>query len=94
MINQIVPPALKFWLLFLLIFLVLGYGVVASIGFGAIAGLATGILRTWWITPGGEPTNLELPAPIRQFSRQLRQTPSRFPTLFKGPERRYPGPRR
>jgi len=93
-IDRIVPPALRFWLLFLLIFLVLGYGILPSIGFGAIAGLSAGILRAWWITPGGEPTNLELPAPIRQFSRQLRQNPSGFPSLFRRPERRYPGPRR
>lgn len=94
--NQLRPPTFKIWLLFLLLFLILGYGPLPSAFFGLVAGLAGGIVATWWVTPGGEPKQVELPAPIRQFSRQLRQTPSRLPLrgFFRRTETRYPGPRR
>lgn len=92
MINRIIPPALKLWLLFLFLYLLLGYGVISSIFFGVVAGLAGGTLIAWWITPGGEPQKLDLPDPLRQLGRQLRQTPSRFslPDFFKKTDRRYP----
>ncbi|XGB43078.1 MAG: hypothetical protein LVS60_04570 [Nodosilinea sp. LVE1205-7] len=46
----------------------------------------------WWITPGGEPKKPDVPQPLRQLGRQLRQTPSRFslPDFFKKTDRRYP----
>jgi hypothetical protein len=94
--NQMGPSTLKIWLLFLLLFLMLGYGPIPSILFGLVAGVAGGIVATWWVSPGGEPKEVELPAPIRQFSRQLRKTPSRLSLggLFRRTESRYPGPRR
>ncbi|MEB3289278.1 MAG: hypothetical protein VKI82_05150 [Leptolyngbya sp.] len=94
--HQMGPPTLKIWLLFLLLFLVLGYGPIPSILLGLVAGMAGGVVATWWVSPGGEPTPVELPAPIQQFSRQLRQTPSRLSLrgLFRRTESRYPGPRR
>lgn len=69
MADKIIPPALKIWLAFLFIFLLLGYGVVPSILLGAVAGFAGGTINAWWMTPGGEPTTaLELPAPLRQLN--------------------------
>lgn len=96
MSNKIVPSALKIWLGFLLVFLLLGYEIIPSIALGAVAGFAGGLVATWWVSPGGEPKEAELPAPIRQFGRQLRETPSRLPFrgFFRRTESRYPGPRR
>ncbi|NJL44590.1 MAG: hypothetical protein HC922_00220, partial [Leptolyngbyaceae cyanobacterium SM2_3_12] len=54
MVDKIVPPALQIWLVFLFIFLLLGYGVLPSIFFGAVAGLAGGTLSAWWKTPVAE----------------------------------------
>ena len=79
MVDKIVPPALKLWLAFIFIFLLIGYDIIPSIAFGAIAGFAGGMIQAWWTTPGGVPTRTELPEPIRQFSRQIRETPSRLP---------------
>jgi hypothetical protein len=92
-VDKIVPPALKLWLAFLFLFLVLGYGVVPSIVLGAIAGFAGGTMVAWWATPGGEPTSaLELPAPLRQLS------PSQIPlrNFFRrgGSQQRLPRARR
>ncbi|MGB3201425.1 MAG: hypothetical protein WBA99_11005 [Nodosilinea sp.] len=68
MADKIIPPALKIWLAFLFLFLLLGYDVVPSILLGAIAGFAGGTIQAWWMTPGGEPTTtLELPARLRQL---------------------------
>jgi hypothetical protein len=96
MSNKIVPPALKIWLIFLFVFLVLGYGIIPSILFGFVAGLAGGTVTTWWQTPGGEPKDVPLPAPIRQFSQQLRETPAWLPFggFFRRSQRRFPGTRR
>ncbi|HIK44861.1 MAG TPA: hypothetical protein IGR64_08210 [Leptolyngbyaceae cyanobacterium M65_K2018_010] len=96
MTNKIVPALLKTWLTFLLVFLVLGYDIIPSIGFGAIAGLAGGLVSAWWVTPGGEPREIELPAPIQALGRQLRQTPERLPLggFFRRGNRRSPSPRR
>ncbi|MFM7470721.1 MAG: hypothetical protein ACKO5P_04340 [Nodosilinea sp.] len=92
MINRIIPSALKLWLVFLFVYLALGYSIIASIFFGVVAGLAGGTLMAWWITPGGEPQKPDVPQPLRQLGRQLRQTPSRFslPDFFKKTDRRYP----
>jgi hypothetical protein len=90
-VDKIVPPAFKLWLLFLGLFLLLGYGVVPSILFGALAGFAGGTIHAWWSTPGGEPSSpLELPAslrrlsptqlPLRKFFRQDRR-PERTPRV-------------
>jgi hypothetical protein len=79
MVDKIIPPALKIWLGFLFGFLLLGYAILPSILFGAIAGLAGGTIWAWWITPGGEPKEMELPTPLRQFGRQIRKTPERLP---------------
>lgn len=48
--DKIFPVALKLWLVFLLAFLLLGYEIVPSIIFGAIAGLAGGTVSAWWQT--------------------------------------------
>ncbi|WOD41965.1 hypothetical protein [Nodosilinea sp. E11] len=69
MADKIIPPALKIWLAFLFLFLLLDYGIVPSILLGALAGFAGGTIRAWWTTPGGEPTTtLELPASLRQLN--------------------------
>jgi hypothetical protein len=68
MIDKIIPPAFKLWLVFLFTFLLLGYDVVPSILLGVVAGFAGGTVIAWWHTPGGEPTTtLELPASLKQF---------------------------
>ncbi|TVP67603.1 MAG: hypothetical protein EA342_07870 [Leptolyngbya sp. LCM1.Bin17] len=97
MADKIIPRALKIWLGFLFVFLLLGYGIIPSIGFGAIAGVAGGTIGAWWITPGGEPRNLDLPEPIRKLSRQIRQTPEWLPfrqVLDRNRGRRYSRSRR
>lgn len=55
MTDLIVPSALRIWLLFLLLFALLGYSVTASILFGAMGGFAGGLVSAWWHAPGGEP---------------------------------------
>ncbi|MEM7063764.1 MAG: hypothetical protein AAF572_11440 [Cyanobacteria bacterium P01_B01_bin.77] len=55
MTDLIVPVALRIWLVFLLIFVLLGYSVTASILFGAIGGFAGGLVSAWWNALGGEP---------------------------------------
>ncbi|MGF1520259.1 MAG: hypothetical protein ACFCVB_21000 [Nodosilinea sp.] len=86
MADKIIPPALKLWLVFLFVFLLLDYGTVPSILLGALAGLAGGTVRAWWITPGGEPTrSLELPATLRQLSK--RQLPLKNLFRRSGDER-------
>ncbi|NJL47444.1 MAG: hypothetical protein HC929_08060 [Leptolyngbyaceae cyanobacterium SM2_5_2] len=94
--NKIIPPALKIWLAFLFVFLALGYDIIPSILFGFVAGLAGGTVTAWWQTPGGEPKEIALPAPIQQISRQLRDTPARLPFggFFRRSQRRFPGTRR
>lgn len=55
MTDLIVPAALRLWLVFLLVFALLGYSVTASILFGAMGGFAGGLVSAWWHAPGGEP---------------------------------------
>lgn len=55
MTDLIVPTALRMWLVFLLLFALLGYSVTASILFGAMGGFAGGLVSAWWYAPGGEP---------------------------------------
>jgi hypothetical protein len=90
--DKIIPPALKIWLAFLFLFLLLGYEVVPSILLGAIAGFAGGTIQAWWITPGGEPTTtLELPVSLRQLN------PKRLPLgnfFRRGRSQRVPRARR
>jgi hypothetical protein len=60
MTDLIVPAALRIWLLFLLVFSLLGYSVLFSILFGALGGFAGGVVTAWWQSQGGEPLPLEL----------------------------------
>jgi hypothetical protein len=39
---------LQFWLIFLIGFVFLGYPIVLGIVFGAVAGMAGGLIVTWW----------------------------------------------
>ena len=55
MTDLIVPAALRIWLVFLLVFALLGYSVTVSILFGAVGGFAGGLVSAWWHAPGGEP---------------------------------------
>ncbi|MGD1904463.1 MAG: hypothetical protein ACFB0C_00545 [Leptolyngbyaceae cyanobacterium] len=72
--DKIVPVALRLWLLFLFVFLLLGYTVVPSVFFGAIAGLAGGTVSAWWQTPGGEPKPQEetKPSTIEQLGNRIK----------------------
>lgn len=96
MIDKIIPTALRLWLGFLFLFLLLGYSAVPSVVFSAIAGFAGGMIAAWWITPGGEPTLTELPESIRQIGRRIKENPSRLPflRLFNRHDRRYSRPKR
>lgn len=55
MTDLIVPAALRIWLVFLLIFVLLGYSVTTSILFGVVGGFAGGLVSAWWDAFGGEP---------------------------------------
>ncbi|MGB3137603.1 MAG: hypothetical protein WBG38_00075 [Nodosilinea sp.] len=90
MADKIIPTALKIWLAFLFLFVLLGYKVVPSIVLGAIAGFAGGTIQAWWNTPGGEPSApIELPAPLRKLNPKRlplanllkRSTTTRLPRL-------------
>ncbi|MDA0672394.1 MAG: hypothetical protein O3C67_01630 [Cyanobacteria bacterium] len=77
--DKIVPVALRLWLLFLFVFLLLGYEVISCVVFGAIAGFAGGTVHAWWTTPGGEPQPTEAPAvanPLRKWGERIK--PSRL----------------
>ncbi len=41
---------LKFWLVFLLAFFLLGYSALLSIALGALGGIAGGFVISWWQT--------------------------------------------
>ena len=81
MADKIIPAALRIWLAFLLLFLLLRFSIVSSIVFGAIAGLAGGMISAWWTTLGGEPTAPILPEPIRRIGRTLRENQPRLPQI-------------
>ncbi len=72
--DKIVPVALRLWLLFLFLFLLLGYAVIPSVIFGAIGGLAGGTVSAWWQTPGGEPQPRQMskPGTIEQLSNRIK----------------------
>jgi hypothetical protein len=96
--DKIFPVALKLWLVFLLAFLLLGYEIVPSIIFGAIAGLAGGTVSAWWQTPGGAPAPPTTePNALNKLGEKLNpsQVQNRLPflKLFTRRDRRYPGPR-
>lgn len=96
MSDKIVPVALRVWLGFLFLFLLIGYSPVASILFGAVGGFAAGMISAWWTTKGGEPTTTDIPEPLRRLGSQLKETPVRLPfmKLFNRRNRRYSRSRR
>ena len=53
--DLFIPAALRIWLLSLLAFVLLDYSVPFSILFGAIAGVAGGLVTAWWQIKGGGP---------------------------------------
>ncbi|MEL6248585.1 MAG: hypothetical protein AAFY78_19090 [Cyanobacteria bacterium J06648_16] len=55
MADRVVPAALRAWLIFLLLFTLLGYPVGFSILFGAAGGFAWGTISAWWDIKGGAP---------------------------------------
>lgn len=55
MADLIIPAALRIWLLFLVIFVLLDYPVPFSILFGAIGGISGGLVTAWWQIKGGTP---------------------------------------
>lgn len=83
MTDLIVPAALRLWLVFLLIFALLGYSVTVSILFGAMGGFAGGVVAAWWYAPGGEPK----PTDDKKKRQFLRMFP--LPTLRMRTERRH-----
>jgi pilus assembly protein TadC len=89
-IDKIIPTALRIWLGFLFLFLLLGFPIVSSILFGAIAGFSGGMISAWWKTLGGEPVPSALPEPIRRIGQQLRENQPRIPLIraLSRPQRR------
>lgn len=59
MADLIIPAVIRNWLIFLIAFFLLGYPVPFSIVFGAIGGLAGGIMTGWWQVKGGAPDGPE-----------------------------------
>ncbi|MEM8505671.1 MAG: hypothetical protein AAF716_21275 [Cyanobacteria bacterium P01_D01_bin.1] len=57
MADLIIPAVIRTWLIFLIVFFLLGYPVPFSIVFGGIGGLAGGIMSGWWQVKGGTPEN-------------------------------------
>lgn len=56
-VDLIIPAIIRTWLIFLIVFFLLGYPVPFSILYGAIGGLAGGIATGWWQVKGGAPKN-------------------------------------
>lgn len=79
MTDKIVPAALKLWLVFLLVLIVLGYSVVTSILFGAIGGFAGGMVTAWWKTKGGEPRTPQIAQRVDKMKQRIRKTGERIP---------------
>ncbi len=100
--DKIFPVALRLWLVFLFLFLLMGYAIAPSILFGAVGGFAGGFVSAWWQTPGGEPKREEATTteanPLGNLGSKLRpaQLDARLPflRLFTRRDRRYSGPRR
>ncbi len=66
MADLIIPATLRIWLVFLLVFVLLGYQVPFSIVFGGISGLAGGIATAWWQVKGGAPSDPQDRPPVDQ----------------------------
>ncbi len=104
MADLIIPVALRLWLVFLFALLLLGYGVVLSIVFGAIGGFAGGTVSAWWQAPGGVPAppkprgKVAMPAALGRLGSRFDTggLTSRLPILrlFTRRDRRLNAPRR
>lgn len=55
MADLIIPASILTWLIFLLVFILLGYPTDISMLFGAIGGIAGGTVIGWWQIKGGAP---------------------------------------
>ncbi|MEM8808719.1 MAG: hypothetical protein AAGF01_22105 [Cyanobacteria bacterium P01_G01_bin.38] len=60
MTDLIMPVAIRSWLIFLLVFKLMGYSNSFCILFGAIGGFAAGMVSAWWKVKGGAPLPPEL----------------------------------
>ena len=56
MLKNGISPGLMLWLFFLIVFVALGYSVLASILAGAIGGLSGGRIVTWWHSKDSPPS--------------------------------------
>lgn len=57
MLDLIIPATILTWLVFLLVFILLGYTTGVSMLFGAIGGIAGGSVIGWWQIKGGAPSD-------------------------------------
>lgn len=57
MADRIIPTTILIWLIFLLVFILLGYSTSASMLFGAIGGVAGGVVIGWGQIKGGAPAD-------------------------------------
>jgi hypothetical protein len=76
---------LRLWLFFLIFFALIGYSTVLSIFFGAIGGLAGGMLTTWKATKSDliavKPPEEEIPEPEPEKEKKRMRRQANRPTL-------------
>ncbi len=86
-----VDAGLKYWLFFLLSFLLLGYEPPISILLGGLAGLSGGFIFAWWGSK--EPTVTKVLNPIQREIEAEDETPGQRINLqrTRRPTRRYRG---
>ena len=86
MADLIIPAALRLWLFFLVIFVVLDYSATFSIVFGASAGLSGGIVSAWWqiigVSPSEEPKGLKPVDKLKQPAAEGSARSERFGLPF------------
>jgi hypothetical protein len=77
MVNEGFEAGLRYWLVFLLGFFLLGYSAQYSIFLGGLAGLAGGILAAYWkqkeLPPPPSDGDEDAPTPFRGVTRRLQQ---------------------
>lgn|GEM_PF-690012 len=64
MADLIIPATLRIWIIFIFVFILLGYSPPFSIVFAGIGGLAGGIASAWWQVKGGAPSQPQDRPPI------------------------------
>jgi hypothetical protein len=85
-----------YWIFFMLGFKLLGYSNDLSIGFGAIAGLAAGVIAAWWSPteerekPKKEPEVARFSRIKRLLQREAKSDTDQSETATSKPTERFP----